>query len=98
MTDYTLEPAKSNRSSCRICNKRIDKHELRLGVITYEPHETTRWFHVHHIVDYDRRINVLHRPALREYLTDHMSLLPKEVQKCLRELEAPKPTLNPLQQ
>ncbi len=95
MTDYTLEPAKSNRSCCRICNKRIAKDELRLGVITYEPHETTRWFHVHHIVDQDRRINVLHRPALREYLINHMSLLPKEVQKFLQELEVPKPTVNP---
>ena len=31
---YSVEPAKSNRSSCKVCKQKIDKDALRIGTET----------------------------------------------------------------
>ena len=44
---YILELAKSNRSECKRCSKRIEKAELRVGVINEgEWGLFTKWFEI----------------------------------------------------
>lgn len=43
---YILEYAKSNRSTCKGCRKKIKKGRLRVGLVTYRPHKTVQWYHM----------------------------------------------------
>jgi len=39
------EYAKSNRSSCKACKVKIDKDELRLGLINDDDHMSTKYYY-----------------------------------------------------
>lgn len=43
---YRVEPAKSNRSTCQVCKKKIDAGHLRLGSMLEETGTYTRWHHL----------------------------------------------------
>ncbi|NWF97107.1 MAG: hypothetical protein HXY34_13275 [Candidatus Thorarchaeota archaeon] len=44
---WAVEPAKSSRSTCRACQKQIQKDELRIGEpVDFEGHTSYRWYHV----------------------------------------------------
>ena len=43
---FLLEHAKSGRSGCRSCHQKIQKGQLRIGLVTYRPHKTVQWHHM----------------------------------------------------
>jgi bifunctional polynucleotide phosphatase/kinase len=46
---YMVEYAKSNRSTCRVCGKKIEKGEVRIGITQMDEdigHEITKWRHL----------------------------------------------------
>ena len=45
---YSVEPAKSNRSSCKVCKQKIDKDALRIGTETMGAGDFTQtsWRHL----------------------------------------------------
>ncbi|KAK9726721.1 hypothetical protein RND81_05G232900 [Saponaria officinalis] len=45
---FIAEYAKSKKSTCKTCNKIIDRNALRLGVVTKERgFDMTKWHHFH---------------------------------------------------
>lgn len=42
---FTVEPAKSGRGRCGGCKEHIEKGNPRLGVVTFYPHRSVRWYH-----------------------------------------------------
>jgi len=42
---WSLEVAKTARSTCINCKSKIEKGEMRIGVITFYPHRNCKWIH-----------------------------------------------------
>lgn len=42
---FVVEPAKSGRGRCGGCKELIEKGSPRLGVVTFYPHRSARWYH-----------------------------------------------------
>jgi len=92
-TKYTIEEAKSGRSSCKNtkCKGKIDKDELRIGVhVEVDDHFMSKWYHVE-CFPKPKKLGASKEEFVEEYLEDETKdkLLQNETSKevIIRQME-----------
>ncbi|HED66732.1 MAG TPA: hypothetical protein ENJ09_14405 [Planctomycetes bacterium] len=81
---YRIEKARSSRSRCRTCRRKIDKDKLRLGVLLEGPYGTGYLWH-HLTCAAKRRADDVEAAYAQHCFEDELELPPIEELRALRE-------------
>jgi predicted DNA-binding WGR domain protein len=89
--EYKVDYALSGRSSCKECKKSIDKDEMRIGILKYNPFgegKMTHYYHVNHAFDVISRMReTSFKPTKISDFEGYKNLAAKDKSKISKQLK-----------